>query len=168
MNFTEPFSPVKIGIENVNSGKVMTKMPMIGRKILHEAPATEPIGGSDWKPEKDKTDSMIYVLSHGNYSEYDIQAVMQTEGGKDFKGLWREFESLYHIEYIDYISKTEGIYDWEADEYPHLIELGKELDLQPKQEAGTTIYPCYYDLFTAWLVKNHGFTVLEYDEMNLE
>lgn len=103
-------------------------------------------------------DKQAYIITEGEYENSYIADVLLAEPGKDMMELLIAFqqESGYPVKFRDPISwaSSQQIETWEAKRK----QLANEYGVATISED---------TLFSEWLIRNHGFERIEWDDINV-
>jgi len=96
----------------------------------------------------------IYVITQGAYSDYHIVAIVQGEG--DLPALYLAFTQKHNL--VDYEDVPLTRTNWP--------EWSPSFDSRQEAIEGTP-FNNIHEMFIDWIVAEHGFVVVDYEEMVL-
>lgn len=103
-------------------------------------------------------DKQVYIITEGEYEDNCISDVLLSVPGKDMTSLLVSFqkENCYPVKFRDPISwaTKQQIDNWEY----RRRQLANEYGIDTIDED---------DLFVEWLIRNHGFERILWDEINV-
>lgn len=112
-------------------------------------------------------DKQIYVITDGQYSDYNIEAILLGPPDQSLQDLFEQFHK--------FTDRKDDSY-WHGDLYTDRNNLGKAWQIKLSDEYGLTkdkstdyeVFASEAALFTEWLIRAHGFERPDWNEINLQ